>query len=107
DLGSPPAEDRARPRGSRDPRSRDRSDAPRGTRGSARRTLSVELALKPRGPYSLALSARISSDATRTFRDGVLTQALASDGGVELARAGQSPDGTITIRADSPAGAER
>ncbi len=69
--------------------------------------MSIELALTPRGPYSLALSARISSDATRTFRDGVLTQALAVDGSVEVARARQSPDGTVTIRAESPAGAER
>ena len=69
--------------------------------------MSVELALTPRGPYSLALSARISSDATRTFRDGVLIQALAIDGNVEVARARQSPDGTVTIRAESPAGAER
>ena len=69
--------------------------------------MSVELAVTPRGPYSLALSARFSSDATRTFRDGVLTQALAVEGGIELGRARQSPDGTITIRAESPAGAER
>ena len=61
--------------------------------------MSIELAVRPRGPYSLALSARISSDATRTFRDGLFTQALAIDGGVELARAWQSPDGTVTVRA--------
>ena len=69
--------------------------------------MSVELAVTPRGPYSLALSARIASDATRTFRDGVLTQALALDGRVELAAARQSPNGTVTIRAESAAGAER
>jgi 3-methyladenine DNA glycosylase/8-oxoguanine DNA glycosylase len=69
--------------------------------------LSVELAVKPRGPYSLALSARIASDATRTFREGLFTQALAADGRVELARAWQAPDGTVAIRADSFAAAER
>jgi len=69
--------------------------------------LSVELAVTPRGPYSLALSARIASDATRTFRDGTLTQALSVDGNVELARVRQSPNGTLMIRADSAAGAER
>jgi 3-methyladenine DNA glycosylase/8-oxoguanine DNA glycosylase len=69
--------------------------------------LSVELAVKPRGPYSLALSARIASDATRTFREGLFTQALAADGRVELARAWQGPDGTVAIRADSFAAAER
>ncbi len=69
--------------------------------------MSVELAHTPRGPYSLALSARFASDATRTFRDGVLTQVLAVDGRVEVARARQSPQGTVTIRAESEAGAER
>jgi 3-methyladenine DNA glycosylase/8-oxoguanine DNA glycosylase len=69
--------------------------------------LSVELALAPRGPYSLALSARFASDATRTFRDGVLTQALALDGSLQLARARQASDGTVTIRADSEAAAAR
>ena len=69
--------------------------------------MSLELAVSPRGPYSLALSARLSSDATRTFRDGVFTQALPVDGRVELARAWQSPSGTVTIRAESATAAER
>lgn len=69
--------------------------------------MSFDLAVAPRGPYSLALSARFAGDATRTFRDGVLTQALAVDGRIELARAWQSPNGTVTIRADSEATAER
>jgi 3-methyladenine DNA glycosylase/8-oxoguanine DNA glycosylase len=69
--------------------------------------LSVELAVTPRGPYSLALSARIAGDATRTFRDGTLTQALAINGGIEIAAARQSSNGTVTIRAESAAGAER
>ena len=69
--------------------------------------MSVELALIPRGPYSLALSARFASDATRTFRDGVLTQALAVDGSVQLAQARQAPDGTVTILAASEAAAAR
>ncbi|HEY5059215.1 MAG TPA: hypothetical protein VII51_09380 [Gaiellaceae bacterium] len=64
-----------------------------------------EAAVAPCGPYSLALSARFAGDATRTFRDGVLTQALAVDGRIELARARQAPDGTVTIRAESEAGA--
>jgi 3-methyladenine DNA glycosylase/8-oxoguanine DNA glycosylase len=69
--------------------------------------LSVELAVTPSGPYSLALSARLSSDATRTFRDRLFTAVLEVDGRPELARAWQSPDGTVTIRADSAAGADR
>ena len=69
--------------------------------------MSLELAVTPRGPYSLALSARLAGDATRTFRDGLLTQALAFDGRVELTRAWQSPSGTVTIRSESTAAAER
>jgi 3-methyladenine DNA glycosylase/8-oxoguanine DNA glycosylase len=69
--------------------------------------LSFELAATPRGPYSLALSARLASDATRTFRDGLLTQVLAVEGRAEVARAWQSPDGVVTIRAESRAAAER
>ena len=63
----------------------------------------IERRLAPSGPYSLALSARLASDATRTFRDGVLTAALRG----ELVRAWQSPDGTITVRAHSERGVER
>ena len=63
----------------------------------------IERRLAPSGPYSLAFSARLSSDATRTFRDGVFTAVL--DG--ELVRAWQSPDGTITARAQTDAGIER
>jgi 3-methyladenine DNA glycosylase/8-oxoguanine DNA glycosylase len=69
--------------------------------------VSRELAVSPRGPYSLALSARLASDATRTFRDGVFTQVLAVDERVEVARAWQSPAGTVTIRSESQAAAER
>jgi 3-methyladenine DNA glycosylase/8-oxoguanine DNA glycosylase len=69
--------------------------------------LTVRLAVTPRGPYSLALSARLASDATRTFRDGVFTALFAVDGRPELARASQAPDGTVSILAESSAGAER
>ena len=63
----------------------------------------VEIAATPRGPYSLALSARLASDATRLFRDGVFTARYAD----AIAHAWQSPDGTITIRSDSDAAAEK
>jgi 3-methyladenine DNA glycosylase/8-oxoguanine DNA glycosylase len=63
----------------------------------------VEIVVKPRGPYSLALSARCASDATRRFRDGVFTALYRG----ELAHARQSPDGTLTIRADSEPAAEK
>jgi 3-methyladenine DNA glycosylase/8-oxoguanine DNA glycosylase len=69
--------------------------------------LTVELAVRPRGPYSLAFSARRSSDATRTFRDGLFTAVVAVDGRPELARAWQSTDGTVTIYGDSTAVVDR
>ncbi len=65
--------------------------------------MTVEIRVRPRGPYSLALSARLAGDATRRFRDGVVTARLA-DG---VAAAAQSPDGTVTIRAASAAAAEK
>jgi 3-methyladenine DNA glycosylase/8-oxoguanine DNA glycosylase len=69
--------------------------------------LTADLSVSPSGPYSLALSARHAGDATRTFRDGVLTAVLAVDGRPEVARALQLPDGTVRFRADSAAAAER
>ena len=57
----------------------------------------VEAVLRPRGPYSLALSARLAGDATRTFRDGVLSAALPGGRGA----AWQRPDGTVCLRATS------
>jgi 3-methyladenine DNA glycosylase/8-oxoguanine DNA glycosylase len=51
--------------------------------------------LRPRGPYSLVLSARGASDATRTFRDGILNAVVPAGRGV----AWQRPDGTVCARA--------
>jgi 3-methyladenine DNA glycosylase/8-oxoguanine DNA glycosylase len=69
--------------------------------------LTLTAAVRPRGPYSLALSARLASDATRTFREGVFTAVFRLDDGVEVARAAQSPDGVVSIRAESDAGVDR
>lgn len=63
----------------------------------------IETRLAPRGPYSLAFSARLSSDATRTFRDGVFSAVL----GGELVRARQAPDGNVDVRAMTDEGVER
>jgi 3-methyladenine DNA glycosylase/8-oxoguanine DNA glycosylase len=63
----------------------------------------AEIAVRPRGPYSLALSTRLAGDATRRVRDGVLTARCG--GGV--ARAWQSRDGTVRIRSESSAAAEK
>jgi len=57
----------------------------------------VDLNIRPHGPYSLALSARVAGDATRRVREGLVTARCA--GGV--ARAWQNRDGTVTIRSES------
>ena len=66
----------------------------------------ISAELRPRGPYSLRLSARHGSDATRTFRDGVLTATLATPDGLERVRAWQRPDGAVCVQARSEAGVE-
>ena len=63
----------------------------------------VEVAVRPQGPYSLALSARLASDATRRVRDSLVTARCG--GGV--ARAWQSRDGIVTIRSESLDAAEK
>ncbi len=63
----------------------------------------VDLAVRPRGPYSLALSARLAGDGTRRVRRGVVT---ARCGGA-VAQARQEPDGVVTIRSASAAAAEK
>ena len=68
------------------------------------RTMPVESAMPPCGPYSLRLSARLATDATRTFRSGRLSVVLP---GGELACAWQHPDGVVVVRAESEAGIER
>ena len=59
----------------------------------------LEVELRPRGPYSLALTARLAYDATRSFLDGVLTCALEG----EIAHAWQRPSGAVVLRAGSEA----
>jgi 3-methyladenine DNA glycosylase/8-oxoguanine DNA glycosylase len=63
----------------------------------------AEIAVRPRGPYSLALSARLAYDATRQVREGLVTARCCGD----VARAWQSPDGTVTIRSESAEAAEK
>jgi len=61
----------------------------------------VETTLRPPGPYSLAVSARLSSDATRRFRDRVLTAVHWVDGRPQRVSAFQQTDGTLVLRAPS------
>jgi 3-methyladenine DNA glycosylase/8-oxoguanine DNA glycosylase len=63
----------------------------------------VELGVRPRGPYSLALSARLAGDATRQMREGLVTARCCGD----AARAWQSRDGVVTIRSVSVEAAEK
>ena len=60
----------------------------------------LETTITPRQPYSLALSARLRSDATRYLREGVLTMALEADGRPAVARVRQLPDGILAVRID-------
>ena len=61
----------------------------------------LETTIVPRRPYSLALSARLRSDMTRRFRDGVLTVAFEAAGSPALARVRQRPDGSLAVAVDA------
>jgi 3-methyladenine DNA glycosylase/8-oxoguanine DNA glycosylase len=65
--------------------------------------LALETTIVPRSRYSLALSARGKSDATRRFVDGVLTLTLDAGDGPALARVRQRADGTLPVRIDGAA----
>jgi len=55
----------------------------------------LETTIDPVRPYSLALSARMKSDATRFLRDGALTIAYEAGRAPALARVVQRPDGRL------------
>jgi DNA-3-methyladenine glycosylase II len=63
--------------------------------------VTLETTLAPRPPYSLALSARMKSDATRFLRDGVLTLVYEAGGAASLARVWQTPQGKLRVRLES------
>ncbi len=64
----------------------------------------IETTERPRGPYSLRLSARLATDTTRAFRGGRLMGALP---GGELVSAWQQPDGAVVLCAQSDEGVGR
>jgi 3-methyladenine DNA glycosylase/8-oxoguanine DNA glycosylase len=66
----------------------------------------IHAELRPQGPYSLRLSGRHASDATRVVRDGTYRAAIRVEDRVERVEAAQRADGTIVIAADSEAGVE-
>ena len=63
----------------------------------------IQATLRARGPYSLRLSTRHGSDATRVAAGGVLRAVYESDGGLEIAEARQLPDGAVLVRSPSEA----
>jgi 3-methyladenine DNA glycosylase/8-oxoguanine DNA glycosylase len=69
--------------------------------------MAVETTIEPRPPYSLAQCARHRSDATRVFRDGILTLAYEVEGAPVTARVWQRGDGKLEARIDgTPAAVE-
>ena len=62
--------------------------------------MALETTVVPKPPYSLALSARMKSDATRVFRDGVLTMAFEVDDAPALAQVRQRADGSLAVRVE-------
>jgi 3-methyladenine DNA glycosylase/8-oxoguanine DNA glycosylase len=60
--------------------------------------VALEGTIVPRRPYSLALSARMKSDATRYFRSGVLTMAFDGEAGPVVSQVRQRPDGSLAVR---------
>jgi AraC family transcriptional regulator of adaptative response / DNA-3-methyladenine glycosylase II len=61
----------------------------------------IAAAVRPRGPFSLRVSARLAGDATRTRANGPLVAALAAGG---LGHAWQQSDGTVQLRAPDERG---
>jgi 3-methyladenine DNA glycosylase/8-oxoguanine DNA glycosylase len=69
--------------------------------------LIFERVVRPAGPFSLALSTRHASDATRRLRDGVLTTTLRVGDRIEVGSAEQTFDGRVVLRAATEDGFER
>jgi 3-methyladenine DNA glycosylase/8-oxoguanine DNA glycosylase len=66
----------------------------------------ISAELRPRGPYSLRVSGRLGSDATRIVANGEYRATIACDGRLERVHAVQLVDGVVRVRADSEAGVE-
>jgi 3-methyladenine DNA glycosylase/8-oxoguanine DNA glycosylase len=75
-----------------------------GDEAVSRSQIEVASEVVPRGPYSLALSARGSTDSCRRFRGGALTALFDLDGHLEIAEARQLPNGVVSLRAASDRG---
>jgi len=67
----------------------------------------IEASLRARGPYSLRLSTRHGSDATRVAARGVLRAVFDVGGRLEITEARQLADGALVVRAPSEEAIER
>jgi 3-methyladenine DNA glycosylase/8-oxoguanine DNA glycosylase len=67
----------------------------------------IEASLRARGPYSLRLSIRLGSDATRVAANGTLRTVFDVAGQLELAEIRQEPDGRLTASAQGEESLER
>ena len=102
-LGEGSARRGSRRRGARRAGAGDGLRSPQPTeRPRAPRALTVTARIRPAGPYSLPLTARGASDATRVWRDGVLRAVV----GDEQASATQLRDGTVVVQGPSEASVE-
>jgi 3-methyladenine DNA glycosylase/8-oxoguanine DNA glycosylase len=66
----------------------------------------VRAELRPKGPYSLRLSGRHASDATRVVVEGTYRATVRVEDRLERVHAVQRPDGTIVVAAESDAGVD-
>ena len=68
--------------------------------------MTVRAELRPLGPYSLRVSGRHGSDATRVVVDGTFRATIRAGDRLERVQAAQRADGTIVVAADSEAGVD-
>jgi 3-methyladenine DNA glycosylase/8-oxoguanine DNA glycosylase len=68
--------------------------------------MAVRAQLRPRGPYSLRLSGRLASDATRVVTNGTYRATIRVVGRIERVLAAQRVDGTIVVAAESEGGVD-
>jgi DNA-3-methyladenine glycosylase II len=66
----------------------------------------IRAELRPKGPYSLRVSGRLASDATRVVTDGTYRATVRVEDRLERVHAVQHADGTIVVAADSDAGVD-
>jgi DNA-3-methyladenine glycosylase II len=67
----------------------------------------VRAELRPKGPYSLRVSGRHASDATRLVVDGTYRATVRVDGRLERVHAVQRADGTVVVAAETDGGVDQ